>query len=141
MFSGKLLVELQFLVSMFPASYSKFERARSFLPASYCGVALCMILCSGKVLGGSHVGLVVATGYCETHMEGLAAFQGIPLWKVWSRFDFQGQQRALNFLNLACAAQFDKAAATFGPLRKLLAYACLRCSWVDAQPCCKAIQV
>ena len=31
-----------------------------------------MILCLGKVLGGSHVeGLVVATSYCETHMEGL----------------------------------------------------------------------
>ena len=49
---------------MFPASYSEFERARSFLPASYCGVALCMILCFGKVLGRSHVeGLVVATSY------------------------------------------------------------------------------
>ena len=23
-------------------------------------------------------GLVVATSYCETHMEGLAAFQGVP---------------------------------------------------------------
>ena len=91
--------ELQFLVSMFPATYSEFERARFFLPASYCGVALCMILCFGKVLGGSHVeGLVVATSYCETHMEGLAAFQGIPLWKVLRRFDFQGQQRALNLL-------------------------------------------
>ena len=54
--------ELQFLVSMFPASYSEFERATSFLPASYCGVALCMILCFGKVLEGFHVeGLVVAT--------------------------------------------------------------------------------
>ena len=71
--------KLQFLVSMFPATYSEFERARSFLPASYCGVALCMILCFGKVLEGSHVeGLVVATSYCETHMEGLAAFQGVP---------------------------------------------------------------
>ena len=36
---------------MFPATYSEFERARFFLPASYCGVALCMILCLGKVLG------------------------------------------------------------------------------------------
>ena len=91
--------ELQFLVSMFPASYSEFERATSFLPASYCGVALCMILCFGKVLEGSHVeGLVVATSYCETHMEGQAAFQGIPLWKVLRCFDFQGEQRALNFL-------------------------------------------
>ena len=44
-----------------------------------------MILCFGKVLGGSHVeSLVVATSYCKTHMEGLAAFQG--------------QQRALNLL-------------------------------------------
>ena len=43
-------------------------------------------------------GLVVATSYCETHMEGLAAFQGIPLRKVLRRFDFQGQQRALNLL-------------------------------------------
>ena len=50
-------------------------------------------------IGGSHVeGLVVATSYCETHMEGQAAFQGIPLWKVLRCFDFQGQQRALNFL-------------------------------------------
>ena len=43
--------KLQFLVSMFPATYSEFERARSFLPASYCGVASCMILCFGKVWG------------------------------------------------------------------------------------------
>ena len=43
-------------------------------------------------------GLVVATSYCETHMEGLAAFQGISLWKVLRRFDFQRQQRALNLL-------------------------------------------
>ena len=34
-------------------------------------------------------------------MEGLAAFQGIPLWKVLRRFDFQGQQRALHLR--ACA--------------------------------------
>ena len=31
-------------------------------------------------------------------------------------------------------AQFDKAAATFGLLRKLLAYACLRCSWLMPSP-------
>ena len=70
--------KLPFLV-LFPATYSEFERARSFLPASYCGVALCMILCFGKVLEGFHVeGFVVATSYCETHMEGLAAFQRVP---------------------------------------------------------------
>ena len=31
------------------------------------------MLCFGKVMGGSHVeGLVIATSYCETHMEGQA---------------------------------------------------------------------
>ena len=49
--------KLQFLVSMFPAIHSEFERARLFLPASYCGVALCMILCFGKVLKKSSYSL------------------------------------------------------------------------------------
>ena len=90
--------ELQFSICV-SGNLFRIRACKVFLPASYCGVALCMILCFGKVLGGSHVeGLVVATSYCETHMEGLAAFQGISLWKVLRRFDFQRQQRALNLL-------------------------------------------
>ena len=44
------------------------------------------------------------------------AFQGIPLWKVLRRFDFQGQQRALNLLfpESRLCAQFDKAAPHLG---------------------------